>query len=72
MRELSNMGVRSIVLASGTLSPMEPYAAEMQLPFPVRLENRHVVSPSQVLVSLMSTGTSGRPLVRFALLKVQL
>ena len=31
MRELTSLGVRSIILASGTLSPMEPYAAEMQV-----------------------------------------
>jgi Rad3-related DNA helicase len=31
--------VRSILLTSGTLSPLDSFAAELRIPFPVRLEN---------------------------------
>ncbi len=48
MRALQAMGVRSILLTSGTLSPLGGFAQELQLPFPVQLENPHVVDPKQV------------------------
>jgi Rad3-related DNA helicase len=38
----------SILLTSGTLSPLDSFAHELQLPFEVRLENPHIIQPSQV------------------------
>jgi hypothetical protein len=68
--QLQNAGVRSILLTSGTLSPMDSFAHELvrallaqvvnvkctlhtfyvtqHLPFPIRLENSHVIAASQV------------------------
>lgn len=40
--------VRSILLTSGTLSPLDSFAHELGLPFEVRLENPHVISRNQV------------------------
>jgi regulator of telomere elongation helicase 1 len=54
--ELMQLGVRSVVLTSGTLSPMDSYAAELQMPFPVRLENPHVVDPDQLFVAIVGSG----------------
>jgi regulator of telomere elongation helicase 1 len=54
MRSLSNMGVRSVLLTSGTLSPMQSFAQELQLPFRVTLENPHVIEPSQVSSGLVA------------------
>ena len=48
MRQLASMHVRSVLLTSGTLSPMDSFAHELQLPFRVTLENPHVIDPSQV------------------------
>lgn len=48
MRALQAMGVRSILLTSGTLSPLGGFAQELQLPFPVQLENPHVIDAKQV------------------------
>lgn len=62
MTDLSRLGVRSIILASGTLSPMNSYAAELALPFPVRLENPHVVDADQVLVGVLKRGVTGKSL----------
>lgn len=45
---VSAMHVHSVILTSGTLSPMRSFAAELQLEFPIRLENAHIVDPSQV------------------------
>lgn len=48
MRQLAAMHVRSVLLTSGTLSPLDSFAHELQLPFRISLENPHVVEPSQV------------------------
>ena len=48
MAQLADMRVRSILLTSGTLSPLDSFAHELALPFPIRLENPHVIDPSQV------------------------
>lgn len=48
MKSIAAMGVRCILLTSGTLSPLDSFAQELQIPFPVQLENPHVISPRQV------------------------
>lgn len=53
MQRLQAVGVRSILLTSGTLSPLAATAEELCVPMPVRLENPHVVKPSQVRYSLL-------------------
>ena len=47
MRALLATGVRSVLLTSGTLSPLASFAAELQVPFRVQLENPHVVAREQ-------------------------
>ncbi|KAL6751109.1 hypothetical protein V8C86DRAFT_3030416 [Haematococcus lacustris] len=37
----------SILLTSGTLSPLDSFAHELQLSFDIRLENPHIIHPSQ-------------------------
>ena len=59
---LLELGVNRVLLASGTLAPLESMAAELALPFPVRLENPHVVDPSNVLVGVLPVGPSGATL----------
>ena len=53
MRQLAAMHVRSVLLTSGTLSPLDSFAHELQLPFRISLENPHVIDPSQVSSSLL-------------------
>ncbi|KAJ3039188.1 hypothetical protein HDV00_012511 [Rhizophlyctis rosea] len=60
MKELVDRGVRSIVLASGTLSPLDSFASEMGIPFPIRLENPHVIDPSQIFVGIIPRGPSNQ------------
>ncbi|XP_057860129.2 regulator of telomere elongation helicase 1 homolog isoform X2 [Cryptomeria japonica] len=62
MEEFSRIGVRSIILTSGTLAPLESFAVELNLPFDVRLENPHVIESNQIWVGVVSSGPSGRPL----------
>ncbi|XP_010062453.2 regulator of telomere elongation helicase 1 homolog [Eucalyptus grandis] len=59
MEEFSKMGVGSIVLTSGTLSPMDSFAQELNLDFPVRLENPHVISSDQIWAGVVAAGPSG-------------
>ncbi|KAK8886016.1 hypothetical protein M9Y10_041475 [Tritrichomonas musculus] len=40
---------RSIIIASGTLSPFESFASELETSFGIRVSAPHVVDPSQVL-----------------------
>ncbi|XP_041918787.1 Fanconi anemia group J protein isoform X2 [Alosa sapidissima] len=54
--------VRSIVLTSGTLSPMDSFSSELGVSFPIQLEASHVIGRSQVWVGTLGTGPQGRKL----------
>ncbi|KAM6976999.1 regulator of telomere elongation helicase 1 [Aplochiton taeniatus] len=56
MQELKRQNVRSIILTSGTLSPLSSFTAEMQIPFPVTLENPHVIERDQIFISIVDRG----------------
>ena len=58
MVDIYKLGVRSIILTSGTLSPMDSVESELRLPFKIRLENSHVVTGRQVWVGTLKTGPS--------------
>uniref|UniRef100_A0A804PSK4 Meiotic recombination protein DMC1 n=1 Tax=Zea mays TaxID=4577 RepID=A0A804PSK4_MAIZE len=62
MEEFLKLGVRSIILTSGTLFPLDSLAMELNLEFPVRLENPHVISSDQVWVGVVPVGPSGHAL----------
>ncbi|XP_077996428.1 Fanconi anemia group J protein homolog [Glandiceps talaboti] len=50
---------RSIILTSGTLSPMASFSSELGAQFPIQLEANHVIHNSQVWVGTIATGPSG-------------
>jgi len=54
--------VRSIVLTSGTLSPMASFSSELDVKFPVQLEANHVVNKQQVWIGTLSHGPTGHNL----------
>jgi len=58
VNELCELGVRSLLLASGTLSPMDSFASELRAPFPVRLENPHVIPQENVWAGAFLKGPS--------------
>jgi regulator of telomere elongation helicase 1 len=62
MADLLQMRPYNLLLASGTLAPMDEYAAELSIEFPVRLEASHVVQRNQVRAFIMSEGPTGKPL----------
>ena len=62
MMQLTALNIRSILLTSGTLSPLNSFAQELGIPFNLRLENPHVIDRSQVWVGVVSSGPSGHQL----------
>ncbi|XP_023560106.1 regulator of telomere elongation helicase 1 isoform X3 [Octodon degus] len=62
MRELLCQGVRTLILTSGTLAPLSSFALEMQIPFPVCLENPHVIDQHQLWVGVIPRGPDGTEL----------
>ncbi|XP_077192063.1 regulator of telomere elongation helicase 1 isoform X2 [Paroedura picta] len=59
MHELVRQGVRTIILTSGTLSPVSSFSLEMRIPFPVCLENPHVIDRHQIWVGIIPKGPDG-------------
>ncbi|GLE00638.1 hypothetical protein PINS_up009395 [Pythium insidiosum] len=52
--------VRSVILTSGTLSPMDSFAGELGTEFPIRLEASHVVDMRrQVFIGAVMNGPGG-------------
>ncbi|XP_068173823.1 Fanconi anemia group J protein isoform X2 [Antennarius striatus] len=54
--------VKSIVLTSGTLSPMGSFSSELGVKFSIQLEASHVINKSQVWVGTLGSGPQGRKL----------
>ncbi|KAI4815479.1 hypothetical protein KUCAC02_005623 [Chaenocephalus aceratus] len=55
--------VHSIVLTSGTLSPMGSFSSELGVKFTIQLEANHVINKSQVWVGTIGSGPQGRKLL---------
>ncbi|XP_072313224.1 Fanconi anemia group J protein [Eucyclogobius newberryi] len=54
--------VHSVVLTSGTLSPMGSFSSELGVNFTIQLEANHVINKSQVWVGTVGAGPQGRKL----------
>ncbi|XP_065934696.1 Fanconi anemia group J protein homolog isoform X1 [Magallana gigas] len=50
---------RSVVLTSGTLSPINSFESELGVPFPIKLEANHVIEDKQVWVGTVGQGPRG-------------
>ncbi|XP_030838990.1 regulator of telomere elongation helicase 1 isoform X2 [Strongylocentrotus purpuratus] len=59
MQELYSQGVRSIILTSGTLAPLNSFKSELSIDFPIQLENPHVIDKHQMVVGVMTKGPDG-------------
>ena len=60
-RQIVSLNPHTIILTSGTLSPLDSFANELNQPFPIRIENGHVASSDQVFVAIMSEGYDHQP-----------
>lgn len=63
MASLLQREVRSIILTSGTLAPLKPLISELAIQVDHRLENPHIIKPSQVLVKIVNAGPDKEPLI---------
>lgn len=62
MKDIAERGVHSIILTSGTLSPLGPMISELGVSFPIQLENPHIVEDFQVFVGVVTCGPDGTAL----------
>lgn len=62
MDELCRLGVRSILLTSGTLSPLDSFKEDLRIPFSIELVNPHVIEREQIWVGGLSHGPTLKPL----------
>ena len=62
MQQLLESGIRSLILTSGTLSPLKPFISELEIPIEVQLENPHIVTGKQVCVGILGQGPDGHSL----------
>ena len=59
MKEIMKQGTRSLILTSGTLSPLESFTSELDIPFPVTLQNPHVIGSNQIWAGIITKGPDG-------------
>ena len=52
----------SLIITSGTLSPMDGFASELGVPFGVQLSNKHVISKDKLLVGVVKKGINNETL----------
>ncbi|VVC45636.1 Hypothetical protein CINCED_3A003007 [Cinara cedri] len=63
MRDLLDKNVHSIIITSGTLSPLRATISEIGIPVNVQLQNSHVIKSNQVCASVIKTGPNNKPLI---------
>ncbi|XP_062501270.1 regulator of telomere elongation helicase 1-like [Corticium candelabrum] len=56
MEDLKRQGVHCIILTSGTLSPLSSFSSELKIPFPITIENPHVIEKHQLLCGTLPIG----------------
>ena len=56
IKSIMNLNPRSVILTSGTLSPLDSFQAELGCEFKQKLESKHVIDPKQVLISVLKSG----------------
>ncbi|XP_018021404.1 regulator of telomere elongation helicase 1 homolog [Hyalella azteca] len=59
MKEMVEQGIRCVIITSGTLSPLQSFTQELQVGFPVQLENSHIIKGHQVFVGVVNRGPDG-------------
>ncbi len=55
LKTLQARGVRSILITSGTLSPMDQLEHELGVPFPYKLQNGHVIDPENLFREVIAS-----------------
>ncbi|XP_022696007.1 regulator of telomere elongation helicase 1 homolog [Varroa jacobsoni] len=63
MNSIIMAGVHSLILTSGTLSPMKTLATELGVPFQVQLSNDHIITPDKIAVMCIPQGPDRTELI---------
>ncbi|CEF63754.1 Fanconi anemia group J protein [Strongyloides ratti] len=63
MRYIQSRGVHSIIVASGTLSPLHQYINSIGIDFPITLENEHAAKCTQIFSGAIKNTSTGEPLL---------
>lgn len=50
---------RNLIMASGTLSPLDSLIAEMEIANPIKHISKHVIQPKQVYIKVVNRGPDG-------------
>lgn len=59
MQYVLKQNLRSLIFTSGTLAPLKPLIAEMDIPNSIELINPHIINEFQVSVKIISRGPDG-------------
>lgn len=60
MKKVADFLPKTMILTSGTLSPLSSLEDELEYKFPIKLECNHIVSPDNFLVAIANSGISGQ------------
>ena len=60
--QIMRQEVRSLILISGTLSPMDMYEDDLGMDFDIKLQNSHVIEPEQAMLRIVKS-YQGQPFV---------
>lgn len=64
LKSLMRCNIRTLILTSGTLKPMDSFQAELGTDFPIRLQNDHVIDPKkQICYHVINKGPDGQELI---------
>ncbi|XP_028967374.1 regulator of telomere elongation helicase 1 homolog [Galendromus occidentalis] len=63
MKSIVQAGVHSVILTSGTLSPMGTLATELGIPFQIQLSNDHIITPDKIQVLCVPKGPDNVELI---------
>lgn len=64
LNSLVRCNIRTLILTSGTLKPMDSFQAELNADFPIRLQNDHVINAEkQINYQVIGQGPDGQELI---------
>lgn len=69
--DLMKIRPRSIILTSGTITPLDALEKEIAVKFKVKLVNRHVIDNSQMHLGVVSRGIGNHSVMNFSYNELQ-
>jgi len=59
LKNLKSQGAHCIIITSGTLAPLNSFQVELEVPFPITLQNSHIIGSEQMGVYILSQSWNG-------------